>query len=115
MRWEQIFVHLLRSYLRMASDLNIIIKELNKISFEDATILISGGAGFIGSTICDVLLRQNAEVICVDNLASGREYNIQHLSGLQNFTFIRHDVNQPISFDRKIDYIMHLASRASPF
>lgn len=98
----------------MASDSDIVIKKLDKISFEDSVILISGGAGFIGSAICDLLIRQNAEVVCIDNLASGQEYNIRHLLGLGNFTFINQDVNLPLSFNRKIDYVMHLASRASP-
>lgn len=90
------------------------IKELKDISFEDMTVLITGGAGFLGSWICDVLVRQNADVICIDNLVSGIEENISHLYSNDNFRFIRHDISEPISVDKKIDVVLHLASRASP-
>ncbi len=92
-----------------------IVRNLGEISFEDQTVLITGGAGFLGSWICDVLVRQNASVICLDNFASGLESNVAHLMNHENFTFVRHDVSQPIYFDdERIDVVMHLASRASP-
>lgn len=80
--------------------------------------LVSGGAGFIGSHICERLLKDNHFVICVDNLLTGREENIRKFEGNKNFLFINHD----IIFDIKgllnefenIDYIFHLASPASP-
>ncbi len=87
----------------------------DKISFEDKCILVTGGAGFLGSWICDVLVRQGAYIICVDNFASGQKGNIQQLNDFDNFEFIKHDISEPIFFDRKIDVVMHLASRASPF
>jgi len=93
---------------------NEIIRNLGDISFEDQTVLITGGAGFLGSWICDVLIRQNAKVICLDNLASGLESNISHLLNKENFKFVRHDISQPIYLDEKTDFVMHLASRASP-
>ncbi len=91
-----------------------ILRSLKNINFEDQTVLVTGGAGFLGSWLCDVLVEQNARVICLDNLASGLEKNISHLLGLENFKFIKHDISKPIHFDEKIDVVMHLASRASP-
>jgi UDP-glucuronate decarboxylase len=94
-----------------------IITNLGDIStnIEGKTILITGGAGFLGSWLCDVLVALNARVICVDNLASGLKSNISQLIDRDNFTFIKHDITQPIFFDEQIDLVMHLASRASPF
>lgn len=87
----------------------------DKISFQDQKILVTGGAGFIGSWICDVLVKQGARVTCVDNLASGLEKNIRGLIGKENFDFIQHDISNPIEFKENFDLVMHLASRASPF
>ncbi|MBD3230477.1 MAG: NAD-dependent epimerase/dehydratase family protein [Candidatus Lokiarchaeota archaeon] len=83
--------------------------------FEDLNILVTGGAGFLGSWLCDVLIKKNANVICIDNFYSGKKQNIEHLFGADNFKFIKHDISKEIYFDEKIDYIFHLASRASPF
>ena len=69
-------------------DVKEIIKNLGDISFEDRTVVITGGAGFLGSWICDVLVKQGAKVICVDNLSSGLESNISHLLNEENFKFI---------------------------
>ncbi|MCK4732001.1 MAG: SDR family oxidoreductase, partial [Methanophagales archaeon] len=71
--------------------------------------------GFLGSWICEVLIEQQAKVICLDNLVSGLQTNISHLMDKDNFKFIQHDITQPIFFDERIDIVMHLASRASPF
>jgi UDP-glucuronate decarboxylase len=95
-------------------DLAIIQKNLGEISFEDQTVLVTGGAGFLGSWMCDVLIAQNARVICLDNLASGREQNIENLKENENFSFLRHDISQPVILDTKIDFVLHMASRASP-
>lgn len=80
--------------------------------------LVSGGAGFIGSHLCERLLENNIFVICVDNLLTGREENIEQFNNNSNFVFINHDVINPAEsitakFD-SIDYIFHLASPASP-
>ncbi len=96
-------------------DINEISKNLDGISFEDKHILITGGAGFLGSWICDVLVEQQASVTCLDNLASGAKENISHLLDCDNFEFVEHDIAQPIFFDESIDMVLHLASRASPF
>jgi UDP-glucuronate decarboxylase len=96
------------------NDIRSIIRNLNNITFEDKNILITGGAGFIGSWLCQVLVEQNANIICVDNLSSGLESNIKELIGKENFTFINHDITNCLDINKKIDIVMHLASRASP-
>ena len=96
-------------------DIEKVVRDLNDVSFEDNVVLVTGGAGFLGSWICDVLVRQNAKVICVDNLSSGLKKNISHLVDNENFKFIKHDITEPIRLDEKrVDLILHLASRASP-
>lgn len=75
-------------------------------------ILITGGAGFIGSHLCNRLVRDGHYVICLDNLFSGSKENIQHLLGHRNFEFIRHDIIQPILLE--VDMIFNLACPASP-
>ena len=94
-----------------------IIRNLGDISksIEDKNVLVTGGAGFLGSWICEVLLKQGAKVICLDKLVSGLKSNISSLMDKDNFKFIEHDITQPIFFGEPIDIVMHLASRASPF
>lgn len=75
-------------------------------------ILVSGGAGFLGSHLCDRLLREGNEVLCVDNLFTGRKINIHHLLGNKNFEFLRHDVTFPLFVE--VDQIYNLACPASP-
>jgi UDP-glucuronate decarboxylase len=75
-------------------------------------IVVTGGAGFIGSHLCDVLISQGHEVIAVDNLFTGTKRNIEHLLGHKKFEFIRHDVTQPILLE--CDQVYHLACPASP-
>lgn len=77
-------------------------------------ILLTGGAGFIGSHLCDRLLHEKHEVIVVDNLISGSLDNIAHLAGREDFHFIKHDVSNFIYIPGKVDIVMHLASPASP-
>lgn len=85
------------------------------IGFEDQRVLVTGGAGFLGSWICEALVEQGAFVTCLDNLCSGLESNIRGLKERSNFTFVIHDISMPIEFDEGFDLVMHLASRASPF
>jgi len=75
-------------------------------------ILVTGGTGFIGSHLCERLLRDKHEVICLDNFFSGKRRNVEHLRGDQNFELIRHDVVEPILLE--VDRIFHLACPASP-
>ena len=76
--------------------------------------LITGGAGFLGSHLCDRLLAEGLEVIGMDNLLTGSTDNIAHLAGHSRFTFIHYDVTQYIFIDGDLDYILHFASPASP-
>ncbi len=85
------------------------------LSFEDQNVLVTGGAGFLGSWICEALVQQNATVTCLDNLVSGLKTNLAHLVAEENFRFIEHDISKPITLDNSFDFVMHLASRASPF
>jgi len=77
-------------------------------------VLITGAAGFLGSHLCDLLLKDNHEVIGMDNFITGRVENLAHLSGNRNFSFIRHDVSQFIFVPGKLDAVLHFASPASP-
>ena len=78
-------------------------------------VLVTGGAGFIGSWLCEELLKQDFHVVCIDNLCTGRKQNISHLEKNKNFEFINHDVTKPLPKSLgKIDFISHLASPASP-
>ncbi len=76
--------------------------------------VITGGAGFLGSHLCDKLLTEGHKVVCIDNLITGDIANISHLLGNENFTFIKHDVTEYIFIEGKVDNILHFASPASP-
>jgi dTDP-glucose 4,6-dehydratase len=77
-------------------------------------VLVTGGAGFIGSHLCDRFLQEGHEVICLDNLITGSTDNIAHLAGHPRFSFVKHDVTHYIFVEGKIDAILHFASPASP-
>ena len=77
-------------------------------------ILITGGAGFIGSHLCDRLLAEGHTVIAMDNLITGSTRNIEHLAGRDDFLFIKHDVTNYIYVEGHLDAILHFASPASP-
>lgn len=77
-------------------------------------ILITGGAGFIGSHLCNVFIKKGYTTICVDNLITGSSENIKHLLKDKNFKFVKHDVSQYIDIKGKVDYVLHFASPASP-
>lgn len=77
-------------------------------------VLITGGAGFLGSHLCDRFLSEGHSVIAMDNLITGNTRNIAHLAGNPNFHFVRHDVTNYIFIDGKIDAVLHFASPASP-
>jgi dTDP-glucose 4,6-dehydratase len=77
-------------------------------------VLITGGAGFIGSHLCESLLGRGARMVCLDNFITGSPGNIAHLSGQPGFTSIRHDVTEYIDVDGALDWVLHFASPASP-
>jgi dTDP-glucose 4,6-dehydratase len=76
--------------------------------------LVTGGAGFLGSHLCDRLLAEGHDVVCLDNLITGDINNIAHLMGNKKFSFINYDVTNYLFVDGKINYIFHFASPASP-
>lgn len=78
------------------------------------TAVVTGGAGFLGSHLCDKLLKENIKVICIDNLLTGNLDNIDHLFGNEDFSFIKHDVTNFIHVPGEVDYVLHFASPASP-
>ena len=96
-------------------ELNVIQKNLGDISFEDTRVLVTGGAGFLGSWMCDTLIQSGAHVTCIDNFASGQMSNIRHLVENDRFRFIEHDISIPLPVNTPLDYVFHMASRASPF
>jgi dTDP-glucose 4,6-dehydratase len=77
------------------------------------TAVVTGGAGFLGSHLCDALVRDGSRVICVDNLETGSLQNVEHLRGDQ-FTFVNHDITGHLEIDGPVDVVYHLASPASP-
>ncbi len=79
-----------------------------------ARVLITGGAGFLGSHLCDKFIESGDEVICMDNFITGSPDNIAHLFGNKRFKLIEHDVTEYIYVEGKVDYILHFASPASP-
>ena len=76
--------------------------------------LITGGAGFLGSHLCERFLAEGHEVVCMDNLVTGNPENIAHLLGQPGFQFVRHDVSNFIYVAGPLDYVLHFASPASP-
>ncbi len=79
------------------------------------TVVVTGGAGFLGSHLCDRFVADGFRVICVDNLITGSERNIKHLAKDRNFRFIKHDVSKELRVPGPVDYCLHFASPASPF
>ena len=78
------------------------------------TVLITGGAGFLGSHLCDRFLKEGYEVICMDNFITGSLANISHLEKNPDFKFIKHNVSEQIDLKDEVDLILHFASPASP-
>ena len=76
--------------------------------------VVTGGAGFVGSWLCERLLELGAEVVCVDDLCTGSLENLEHLAGESGLTVLRQDVSAPFTVDGRVDWVFHLASPASP-
>ncbi|HMI29724.1 MAG TPA: UDP-glucuronic acid decarboxylase family protein [Gaiellaceae bacterium] len=77
------------------------------------TAVVTGGAGFLGSHLCDYLIEQGFRVVCIDNLDTGSLQNIEHLRD-ENFEFVNHDVTEHLEIDGEVDFVYHLAALASP-
>jgi dTDP-glucose 4,6-dehydratase len=76
--------------------------------------VITGGAGFLGSHLCERALAEGHQVVCVDNFLTGRRENIEHLLGRDDFALVEHDVSKPFEIEGPVDFILHFASPASP-
>jgi dTDP-glucose 4,6-dehydratase len=76
--------------------------------------VITGGAGFVGSHLCERLIADGHEVVCVDNLITGTERNLASLAAEPRFSFVRHDVSEPLFLEGPVDNVLHFASPASP-
>jgi len=97
----------------VSEDLQWIINDFKIGVFEDKNVLVTGGAGFIGSYLCDVLVKLDASVTCLDDFSTGLIENIDHLFKRRNFKLIKQDVAE-LRGEEEYDYILHFASRASP-
>jgi len=96
------------------NDISIILQKVDPNVFERKGVLITGGAGFIGSWLCDVLVKAGARVTCLDNFSTGLNENIEHLLNEKGFNFINQDIECLDDTVGSFDFILHLASRASP-
>lgn len=76
--------------------------------------VVTGGAGFLGSHLCDYLIGKNWDVLCIDNLVTGSEANVEHLFPDSRFRMLRHDVTQPLEVEGPLEAVFHLACPASP-
>ncbi|MCS7136153.1 MAG: SDR family oxidoreductase [Nitrososphaerota archaeon] len=99
----------------VSEDVDSIVARIGKVgdALKACKILVTGGAGFLGSYVCDVLNRLGANVVCVDDLSSGRLKNVEHLFESGKFVLIRADVSR-FESDEKFDYVLHMASPAVP-
>jgi UDP-glucuronate decarboxylase len=99
----------------MKDDIKTVLQNISPVDFKGKTALVTGGAGFLGSWMCEVLTSQKARVICLDNLSSGLKANIEQLLQNDNFQFMERDITEPLYIKDRVDLVLHLASRASPF
>jgi UDP-glucuronate decarboxylase len=96
----------------LAEDVDAIVRAAGN-AWAGRTVLVTGGAGFLGSWLCDALLQLRAEVICLDNFSTGVPENVDHLAGRAAFRIVRQNVEE-YAAPGPVDVILHLASRASP-
>lgn len=98
----------------MDNDLSNICNNPEFERFKNKKILITGGAGFIGSWLCEVFLKLDARVYCIDDYSTSKPTNISHLLNHKNFSFKKIDINKPLEENIQYDMILHFASRPSP-
>ena len=79
-----------------------------------STAVVTGGAGFLGSHLCDYLLAEGYRVVCVDNVDTGTLQNIEHIANGEDFAFVNQDLTEPFFIEERVDFVFHLASPASP-
>ena len=84
------------------------------MSWKPGRVVITGGAGFVGSHLCERFLEDGSEVVCIDNLITGRTANVQHLMERDDFLFVSADVSKGVYVDGPVDAVLHFASPASP-
>lgn len=96
------------------NDIQVILNNLEYLSLAGKRILITGGAGFLGSWMCETVLAKGGSVVCIDNFSSGRPSNIEHFNRSPQFSIVHHDISQPLEIEGRFDCVMHCASRASP-
>lgn len=96
------------------NDINITLRKLDSNIFKEKRVLITGGAGFLGSWLCDTLTACGSKVYCIDNFSTSLKTNIDHLLGLGNFHLTQTEVEKISTDLGKFDLILHFASRASP-
>ena len=82
--------------------------------FAPKRVVITGGAGFVGSHLCDRFVADGADVVCVDNLLTGRRRNVEHLLDSDRFTYVEADVSRGVEVPGEVDAVLHFASPASP-
>lgn len=97
----------------VSEDIQQILSRIRFAAFQNSSILVAGGGGFIGSYLCDTLVRTGANVTCLDNFSTGVAENVDHLFEKSNFRMVRADVSD-FESDDNYDFILHFASRASP-
>jgi UDP-glucuronate decarboxylase len=97
----------------ISEDIETITRGLNQAFFEGKKALVTGGAGFLGSYLCDVLVKLKADVTCLDNFSTGIDANVDHLAKAENFRVINCNVSTFMT-DQTFDYFFHFASRVSP-
>jgi len=101
--------------MTLSQDLENICTNVDNTYFDNKTVVVTGGAGFIGSWMCDALIKMGANVICLDNFSSGKIENITHHLSNNHFSLIENSVETSDNlFPEKIDVLFHLASRAGP-
>jgi UDP-glucuronate decarboxylase len=97
----------------VSEDIQRILSRIKFAAFQDSSILVTGGGGFIGSYLCDTLVRTEANVTCLDDFSTGVAENVDHLLKKRNFRMVKEDVSS-FESDESYDFVLHFASRASP-